>query len=222
MSQTLAPATGLPSSGPGIMSAMAVQSRWTDDHALYRWHHRPRLLPRANWSCGRTLRTCPQARLLTATCMLLPLRVQCLPCVPLLKVNFCALRSAVASARRVTTDEYFRHARSIARVVQHRAAFGETQVLAILPRLAATTHSRTSGLASSGVVRLVRVRTMWHSSPRICRHANMQNPRTGFDSVDQVVHLWIKESQYAHEHLPWSLHPSRLTSLSLSRSLDWN
>jgi len=128
--------------------------------------HRPRLLPRVNWSCGRTLRTWPQTRLFTATCMLLPLRAQRLPCVTVVEGQPVRVEERGGIGTPSHYRRIFRHARSTARVVQHRAAFGETQVLARLPRLAATTHLRTSGLASSGVVRLVRVRTMWHSSPR--------------------------------------------------------
>ena len=71
--------------GRGSLAGLAWWIRWTDDHALYRWHHRPRLLPQVNWSCGRTLRTWPQTRLLTATCMLHPMRAQSLPCLPFLK-----------------------------------------------------------------------------------------------------------------------------------------
>ena len=40
------------------------------------------------------------------------------------------LRNAVALARRVTTDGFLLHVRFIARQVQHRVVFGETQDIA--------------------------------------------------------------------------------------------
>jgi len=104
------------------------------------------LLRQVNSSRGRTHSTCPQTRLVRATRMVLCLHSQSLAWFLSLKDSLRALRNAVASARRVTTDVFLLHVRFIARQVQHRVVFGETQDLPRLPRLAARSHSRTLGL----------------------------------------------------------------------------
>jgi len=119
--------------------------------------------------------------------MVLPLHSPSLPWCPSLKDNLCALRNAVASARRVTTNGFVLHVRLIARQVQHRVVFGETQDLPRLPRFAARSHSRTLGLGRSRDMGLPRVMSMWHSSPPLARHAIMRYRRIGFTFEHFIV-----------------------------------
>jgi hypothetical protein len=78
--------------------------------------------------------------------MVLPLDSRSLPCFSFLE------GPAVRFEERgcIGTPGHYRrillHVRFIARQVQHRVVFGETQDLPRLPRLAARSHSRTLGL----------------------------------------------------------------------------